>query len=243
MEQYTRAFAEEMGERFQRDGIVVIDDFLASANLALLNREIDNHFAPLLAQAQRMLDEQAPEKRQFECDVIAWNPCAEGNATFLDLKAMPKLEEVTRACLGDGFGAPDSLVMLATAGGQGQAWHQDCATQESGQFNLNRLFYTRDVTLEDGAIVVVPGSHRSGRIPAGGNQEPIAGEITLTPKAGTLVLLHGRVFHRVTPNLSGKERVSVNFRAFPRNVLPDVCRIGVYRNGAYDFVADQPIQA
>jgi hypothetical protein len=42
-------------------------------------------------------------------------------------------------------------------------------------------------------------SHKLGRILLGGHQDPIEGEVILTPTAGTLVLLSGHVFHRVTP--------------------------------------------
>ena len=63
----------------------------------------------------------------------------------------------------------------------------------------------------------------------------------LTPSAGTLVLLHGHVFHRVTPNLNMKPRVSVNFRAFPAGVDKDVTCIGIYRNNTVNF-CDQPKQ-
>ena len=236
------AMQEEIARRFERDGIVVLTNFVGATELARINREIDAHYAPLLARARELLETETPEKRQFECDVLAWNPCAEGSEPFTRLQAMPELESATRACLGDGFSAPDSLVMLSTAGGRGQAWHQDCATTDPSQFNLNRLFYTRDVTHEDGAIVVVPGSHRGGRIPPGGNQEPIAGELALAPRAGTLVLLHGRVFHRVTPNVSGNARISVNFRSFPKQATPEVCRVGIYRNGNYDFVANKVVE-
>jgi len=234
---------EEIAERFERDGLVVFPEFLPASHLERLNAELDAHYAPLLARAGEILGEQSEQFKQFECDVIAWDPCGEGQEAFIALRDSSDLQSVTAACLGTGFEAPRSLVMAATGGGKGQAWHQDCPPGQSTRFNLNRLFYTRDVLLEDGAIVVVPGSHRMGRIPPGGNQEPIPGEVALVPTAGTLVLLHGHVFHRVTPNLSGRPRISTNFRAFARGVSEGVCDVGVYRNGAYDFALGQLVDA
>jgi ectoine hydroxylase-related dioxygenase (phytanoyl-CoA dioxygenase family) len=125
--------------------------------------------------------------------------------------------------------------MFSVGGGRGQAWHQDCPSGESTGFNLNRLIYPEDVTLEDGGIVAVPGSHKLGRIPPGGHQDPMSGEVLLTPAAGTLILLHGHVYHRVTPNLNQRPRLSVNFRAFPVGVSADVTCVGVYRNGTVNF--------
>ena len=109
------------------------------------------------------------------------------------------------------------------------------------QFNLNRLFYLQDTEVDDGAVVVVPGSHRMGRISPGAPQAPIPGEVMLTPRAGTLVLLHGHIYHRVTPNVSLRPRVSVNLRAYPADVPREITRIGLYRNAAYDFLAGKRI--
>ena len=102
-------------------------------------------------------------------------------------------------------------------------------------FNLNRLFYTDDVSLADGAIVFVPGSHLTGRIPPGGHQDPLPGERVLEPRAGTLVLLHGHCYHRVTPNLNQKPRTSINLRSFPSGTPTTVTCVGVYRNGEVNF--------
>jgi hypothetical protein len=49
------------------------------------------------------------------------------------------------------------------------------------------------------------------------------------------VLLHGNVYHRVTPNLNMKPRTSINFRAYPAGTPTSVTCIGVYRNGEVNF--------
>ena len=239
---------EEVHARFEQDGYVVLPGFLPIDQMQALNAEIQKHYHPVLERLGALKPGETRKAtdgwenfEQFETDVIPWHPCEEGNAAFQTLKEDSRLEAVTRACLGENFTAPVSMVMLATAGGKGQAWHQDCPPEDARQFNLNRLFYTEDVHKDDGAIVVVPGSHRQGRIPPGGNQEPIEGEVFLTPTAGPLVLLSGHVYHRVTPNLSGKPRLSVNFRAFAEGISPDVCSVGVYRGGAFDFTSGKVV--
>jgi ectoine hydroxylase-related dioxygenase (phytanoyl-CoA dioxygenase family) len=222
---------------FTRDGFVVLPDFLDSTELVSLNQQIHEHFRPLTEKniQNESAVQHAANFKQFECDVLAWDPCSEGNRPFLTLQSDSRLANATAACIGEGFTNANSLVMWSTCGGKGQAWHQDCPPEDPTKFNLNRLFYPQDVNLSDGAIVVVPGSHRQGRIPPGGNQEPIPGEVALTPRAGTLVLLSGHVYHRVSPNVSGKPRVSINFRVFPSGVSPEIIAVGVYRGGAYDF--------
>lgn len=227
----------ELRHRFDRDGVVVMTGFLTEAQMIPLRRELDAHYAPLAATAATSHNGAGVLER-FECDVMVWAPLKDSNAAFMALNEMRELAEVTEALLGTGYSTnPNGLVMYSVGGGRGQAWHQDCPPEgpESKEFNLNRLIYTDDVELADGAIVFVPGSHRSGRIPSGGHQEPIDGEIALEPRAGTVIFLHGHVYHRVTPNLNMKPRTSINLRAYPAGTNPDVNCIGVYRNGDVNF--------
>jgi ectoine hydroxylase len=234
---------QEIRETFDRDGFVVLPDFLDPAMTQALNAEIDAYYEPLLGGTKAIEGQRPDNFMQFECDVISWDPCIEGNPVFIKQKDNAQLAEVTAACLGEEFSAPSCLVMLATAGGKGQAWHQDCTHEDASRFNLNRLLYTHDMALENGAIVVVPGSHRAGKIPPGGNQESIPGEVVLIPTAGTLVLLSGHVYHRVTPNHTQEPRLSINFRAYPAGVTADVCNVAVYRGGTYDFARGEAITA
>jgi ectoine hydroxylase len=221
-------------EWFERDGVLVFPDFLGYHQLETVNAELQTYYA---AQGVDLAALRAgvSNRADNQCDVQAWAPVEAGNQTFTDLMVDPTLDVLTKAVLGDGYEGFKSLVMFSLGGGEGQAWHQDCPPDDSGAYNLNRLFYTEDVGADEGAIVFVPGSHRAGRISPGEAQESLPGEVALTPKAGTLVFLHGHVYHRVTPNRTHKPRVSVNFRAYPAGVSPDVNRIGIYRNHAFDF--------
>ncbi len=233
--------AERLHSEFDREGFVVLPDCLDDATLVDIAEEIDRHFAPLLGRPEMIHTNAREGFQQFECEVMSWGPCEEGNASFIALRDDPALAAVTEECVGAGYQGQGSMVMVSIGKGKGQAWHQDCPPDATTQYNVNRLLYTQDVTRENGAIVIVPGSHRLGRIPAGGNQEAIEGEVVLTPTAGTLVLLHGHVYHRVTPNLTNEPRVSVNFRVYPCGSATDVNRVGVYRNGSYDFRAGRVV--
>lgn len=235
-DQLVQVTGEELRARFDRDGVVILPGFLSDADMAPLRDELAVQYAKRAAQAKTSHN-GVGKYAKFECDVMVWAPIAEKSQSFLALNASAKLDDVTIATIGPGYTTSQSgLVMYSVAGGRGQAWHQDCPPDgDPRAFNLNRLFYTDDVSREDGAIVFVPGSHRMGRIPAGGHQEPIAGERALEPRAGTLVLLCGHVYHRVTPNLNDKPRTSINLRAYPSGVPSSVTCIGVYRNGDVNF--------
>ncbi len=218
-------------EQFDERGYVVIEGFLADHEIDQLNESLDVKYAQWQTEARQV----AEKSDHDECDVLAWDPVLEGHPVFCELAASERLRLATAAVLGEDFHTQTSLIMFSIPHGRGQAWHQDCPPEEVGLFNLNRLLYPSDSNLENGAIVVVPGSHKQGVIPPGGTQDSISGEVVLTPRAGTLVLLHGHVYHRVTPNLTDKPRNSVNFRALPAGVPDWVTCVAVYRNGRTRF--------
>ncbi len=227
--------ASALQEAFHRSGVLVFPRFYTADELNPTRTEMDTYYAGILAKAKSMMVSRRSGQEDFACDVVPWHPIEEDNQAFLEFVRHRRLAQVTEIVLGPGYVDGASLVMFSVGGGQGQAWHQDCPPETLKDFNLNRLVYPADVLLEDGAIVVVPGSHKKGRIPAGGHQDFMDGEVVLTPDAGTLVFLSGHVFHRVTPNLTPRPRVSVNFRAFPAGTSPDVTCIGIYRNGTVNF--------
>jgi ectoine hydroxylase-related dioxygenase (phytanoyl-CoA dioxygenase family) len=218
-------------QEFEENGFLVVEDFLSPADCQRLNDALDEKYAEWRAEARQVHD----LGDAFACDVLAWDPVREGHPVFTEFAAHKGLAEITGEILGEGFGTQTSLVMFSIPGGRGQAWHQDCPPEATGLFNLNRLIYPHDATLERGAIVIVPGSHRWGAIPPGEHQESLSGELVLTPRAGTLILLHGHVYHRVTPNLTDLPRNSVNFRALPPGVPEWVTCIAVYRDGRARF--------
>ena len=231
--------ADSRRRQFVEHGVVVVPGFLDHEQVALLHRAIDAHYGPLVRE-RCGIEAVSQAGIEMECEVIVWDPLAEEVEPFQVLSADPRLATLTRGLIGE-FSAPGSLVMWSVGGGKGQAWHQDCPPDNPSQFNLNRLFYMQDTEVDDGAVVVVPGSHRMGRISPGPGQAPIPGEVMLTPRAGTLVLLHGHIYHRVTPNVSRRPRVSVNLRAYPADVPRGITRIGLYRNAGYDFRAGTKI--
>lgn len=222
---------QTLEQQFARDGFVHIPQFLDAELISALDADIEAHYAAIDESAHSL----GAFMEDFACDVIPWDPLSEDCASFRALAAMPRLATVTKACIGAHFSVFNSLVMYSKRGGRGQSWHQDSMPGPSAGFNLNRLCYVRPVAADDGALVIVPGSHRCGRIPDGAHQAAMPGEIMICPQAGDLLLVHGWCFHRVLPNSSGRTRVSINIRAYPQGVDQSVCATGVYRNGTAYF--------
>ena len=223
----------QISSSFAAAGFVVIEGFLTADRCARLRLALARHQPELIVK-------HAVTGYDLACDAINRDPLGAGDPDLVALANDADFVAVTTAVLGSGWKRGGSLVMWLAPGGRGQAWHQDCRA-DGGRFNCNRLLYTADIEASDGAVVVVPGSHRLGRVPAKTAQEDLPGQVVLTPRAGTLVLLHGRCWHRVTPNRSQRERVSINIRAFPAGTPTDWDKVAVFRDAEVDFTTGTAI--
>ena len=109
-----------------------------------------------------------------------------------------------------------SLNSRAALPGEGlQALHADWSRGvEPGAFQVcNSIWLLVDFTETNGATRVVPGSHRSGRVPQEAMADPRArhpDEILLTAKAGTVVVFNSHTWHGGTVNRTGKPRYALH---------------------------------
>ena len=236
---------EQLGTQFWREGYLVIEQFFERSLMDELDREIRQSFGD---------DPEFRHEKEFlaksKTEVIPWFPqnpdlpeySAKAAAPFDRLESDERLQQLTRAILGNGWGSLYSMVMFSKKGTAGQAWHQDCPPDDSTRFNLNRLVYTRDLSDDiGGQTVVMPGSHRMGELPAGDPHEDLENQVVLKPRKGTLVLLHGHTWHRVLP-ITGAFRFSTNYRVCPAGTPADITDICVYRNMRYRFSTNSIVE-
>jgi len=236
---------EQIHTEFWHNGYLVLDDFYDPALMDEIDRKIRVHFGdnPAFRHEQEFLNKSRTE-------VIPWFPqnselpdySPEAALPFDHLEKDQRLERLTAALLGEAWMPLYSMVMFSKKGTVGQAWHQDCPPENAGQFNMNRLVYSRDLS-EDigGQTVVMPGSHRLGELPAGDPHEDLDGQVVLKPRKGTLVLLHGHTWHRVLP-IRGDFRFSTNFRACPAGTPANITDVCVYRNMRFRFSSNCVIE-
>ena len=220
----------EFAESFWRNGFVHLSGVFDSAYMDELEAAILRHFgeSPELTHERNFLDRAAVE-------VVPWFPQREGNKQFSVVEETPFVKNLTEAILGSGWGPQFCMIMFSRAGTVGQAWHQDSPPDDAKQFNINRLLYTDDIRPEiGGEVVVVPGSHLMGIIPAGEPHADIEGQLEILPKKGDMLLLHGHCWHRVR-NVKSGHRSSINFRAGPAGVPDSITDVCVYRNMKYRF--------
>jgi hypothetical protein len=176
-------------------------------------------------------------------EVVPWFPQQAGPSCFDDINHNQTLVNLTQEILGVLWYEQYSMVMFSKKGTQGQAWHQDCLCADPKKFNLNRLIYTMDISKEltGGQTTLIPGSHLTGMIPSVTQTLDESLALTLSPKKGDLLLLHGHCYHKVE-KVTGEYRVSTNCRAAPKDTPKDITDIGVYRNMIYQFSSSTVIE-
>jgi len=236
---------QQLAEKFWQNGFLVCADFFDENLMARLDRNIQQYFGddPGFRHEKEFLEKSKTE-------VIPWFPQNSELEDFSTSLARPfdqlesdaRLQQLTQALLGEGWGSLYSMVMFSKRGSSGQAWHQDCPPENPARFNLNRLIYTRDLNDHAGGqTLVVPGSHRMGVLPTGNPTEDLDEQVILRPRRGMLILLHGHTWHRVLPMSTGV-RYSTNFRACPEGTPANITDISVYRNMRYQFSTSSVIE-
>lgn len=234
-----------LARAFWEQGYLVVHDFFSEHVMADADKEIRSYFGddPAYRHEETFLE-------QSKTEVIPWFPqnpempdySPEIAGVFDSLERDGRLVDLTGAILGEAWSPLYSMVMFSRKGTVGQAWHQDCPPEDSSRFNLNRLVYTRTLSRDDGGqVVVVPGSHRKGALPPGETHENLENQVVISPRVGSLVLLHGHTWHRVTP-IKGDFRFSTNFRACPKGTPDNITDICVYRNMRYRFSTAEVIE-
>jgi ectoine hydroxylase len=226
---------QQVAEVFWRDGIVALHGFYDPVDVAEVARELDETVA---AQPNKSFGGGEDYAQRFETKVQVWS--ANDKPACRRVMENEILAQITEAICGPGFQDGWALGIFSTPYGCGQGWHQDSGSEDSGHYELNRILFPRDVMVEQGRLACVPGSHRRGRIPAGGNHEPLEGEHYFAPQANTLVLMHTRCFHRVEPNHTQIPRTQINSRARPKTAPEDVSNFAVFRTGTWNFRTSSP---
>ena len=184
---------EKLASTFWQQGYLVIEDMFSAEIMDSLQGLILGHYGlnPEYEHEAAFLSKSATE-------VIPWFPQRSGEHAFKEIEDCKHMQSLTEEILGKNWKALYCMTMFSKMGTKGQAWHQDCPPDDPQQFNLNRLVYTMDINDQvGGELIVMPGSHRQGKLPAGEVNEDFAEQIALTPKKEHWSLymdIHGTVF-------------------------------------------------
>lgn len=96
-----------------------------------------------------------------------------------------------------------------------QPLHADMGAvpDEAGYWVFNTVWLLTDFTPHNGALRVVPGTHRSGKLPQDVLPDPRAPhpqEILLTGRAGDVIAMNAHVWHGATDNTTDAPRTAVH---------------------------------
>jgi ectoine hydroxylase-related dioxygenase (phytanoyl-CoA dioxygenase family) len=190
------------------DGFLVLEDFMDAALLAGLRARLGQLFAEEGDAAG------AEFKQEPGCRRLA--NLADKGAILHTVIAMPRVLEYVRHVLG-----PDVKLSSLNArsvnpdGSRGQPLHADMSAvaDERGYWVCNTVWMLDDFTTANGALRVVPGSHRRRQLPQHALADPLADhpeQVLVTGRAGSVVVINAHTWHAGTANRTAAPRTALH---------------------------------
>lgn len=196
----------EQGQRTRlaEDGFFVVEDFMPSG----LDERLRAHIEHLFEEEG---DAAGADFRQEPgCRRLA-NLMNKGEI-FQAVVAEPRLLTYIAAVLGPDFKLSSLNARSTTPrAGRRQPLHTDMGAlpDEQGYWVCNSVWLLDDFTIDNGALRVVPGSHRWGRLPEAALEDPLEphpDEVVVTASAGSLIVMNAHVWHGGLENRTEKPR-------------------------------------
>src|SRR2546428_7874990 len=179
----------------------------------VLERLMDDR---LLDQVRRRVDELFEQEGALAGAEFKQEPHARRLANLVDKGEVfervietPRILDCMEHVLGPRFKLSSLNVRSADPdNGWSQPLHADsgAVADEWGYWVCNSVWMLDDFTEQNGAIRMVPGSHRWGRAPAAEMYSPHPEEILLTGRAGDVVIMNAHMWHGGTANRTAAHR-------------------------------------
>ena len=202
------AITNEDRRRLAEDGFVILPDFVDGPMLEALRRRVDALFAE---EGEDAGSEFLPEPG---CGRLA-NLVNKGKV-FRQAIALPTLLDYVRDVVGPTFKL-SSLNARRVPGPttRVQPLHADMAAvaDERGYWVCNTVWMLDDFTPDNGALRVVPGSHRWSKLPGAALDDPVAPhpqQIRVTGRAGTVIVLNAHTWHGGLANRTDAPRTALH---------------------------------
>lgn len=197
-------------ERHQLDerGFLVLDDFFSGSLLERLRLAIDHLF---VLEGE---DAGSEFKKEPGCRRLA--NLVDKGAVFHEVIAMPRILALVRHVLGPHVKLSSlNARSVNPLGSISQPLHADMAAiaDERGYWVCNTVWMLDDYTPDNGALRIVPGSHRLGRLPQHALGDPCADhpdQVLITGRAGTVVVVNAHAWHAGLANRTTRPRTAVH---------------------------------
>ncbi len=209
--------------QFREKGYIVVEDLLSGDEVGLLRQRV--------ADIAAGRTDFPVEKIEYEPGISAQTPpidrlrklneCARQDQVFLNHARHPAILDVAESLLGPDLKLFGDQMFLKPPGGMEKTYHQDSLYFKIEPMALVSSWVAMDdVTLENGCLWVVPGSHKSGPLDHSevwmvgerrdmtipetafdrGSEEPIV------MKAGSCSFHHSLLLHRSGANETTQRR-------------------------------------
>jgi ectoine hydroxylase-related dioxygenase (phytanoyl-CoA dioxygenase family) len=206
---------------YERDGFIVVPDVFSAAEIAEL-RQVTDRFVAAAAQVGANDDVYDLEDSHSAVDPRVRRLKAPHliDPAYFRASRNPKLVEILKDLWGGVRFDTGKLNMKSAGFGAPVEWHQDWAFYPHTNDDLAAVgIMLDDVDMENGPMMVVPGSHKGPIFdhhgPDGrfcGAMDPAKCDIDLSPalpclgRAGSVTVHHVRAVHGSATNFSGRER-------------------------------------
>jgi hypothetical protein len=194
--------------RLDEEGYVRLDGFIAPGRHRRIVERIDALFAQEGETAGSEFRQEPGARRLANL--------ADKGDVFIDCVVDETVGQYLAHVLGPRFKLSSLNARSANPhSAQSQPLHIDAGAlpDEIGYWVCNTVWLLDDFTTENGALRVVPGSHRSGQRPQDVLADPEQthpDEVLVTGRAGDLVVMNSHLWHGGTANRTGGRRLALH---------------------------------
>jgi len=195
---------ERHKQELAETGFAVLEDYMGDSLLDQMRQRVDQLF----------LEEGSAAGAEFKTEENARRLAnlVDKGEVFRDAIVRPEMLELVETVLGTEFKLSSLNVRSANPRSASvQPFHVDMGLlpDKRGYAVCNCVWMLDDFTVENGALRVIPGSHKWGKKPQQELADPYAPhplELLVTGRAGTVVVMNAHAWHGGTANRTGKER-------------------------------------
>jgi ectoine hydroxylase-related dioxygenase (phytanoyl-CoA dioxygenase family) len=216
--------------RYRSDGYLVIESVLNAAEIDGLRREVERLTAMIAAQPEAWGDtvdwDGNRPAASASTAIKRLEPLIDLSQAFADLARDPRVTGPVQALFGDSVELFEDKLNMKLPGGSGFQWHQDwsCCWRAHTDELITCFVSLDDATEQNGALQVIPGSHRSREcLPfrAGGefDVDPafVDESAAVTPRlrAGDMIVFDSYLLHYSDRNRSDLPRRTIIYTYSP----------------------------
>lgn len=197
---------------YEENGYILLNEYFSKFEVEEMKKELKKIFYTEKEMKSRVSVEVDKLKSQG-----VFIGVARISPLFKEVVSNEKLISLLKEVVGEEvMFVDDKAVFKDSKTDFGSPWHQDWQYWK-GQHKFSLWIALDNVTLENGCLKIIPGSHKNKIehediggdgfskwiLPENINEQDI---VSLPVEAGSIILLHDLLFHASFPNISGEDR-------------------------------------